>query len=131
MAQAALAATVDPELVARLATALTQTHGVAGAVIADSDGGYAGGQSAADPVREAALAAFVFSRSMSLTGDGDLRGMGRLLIGSQLMKVTLSGPSGEYLVMPYGDGAAFVTTARGVSPELLAQAVTTTLRRYS
>ena len=131
MAAHATALAIDPDLPPRLAAALAQVEGVASAVVAGEAGGLSGGETPGEARSEAALAAFIVSRARSLAGGDDLRGMGRQLIGSHILKVALSGPAGEFLVMPYAAGSVFVTTARGYSPEIVAGEVATTLQRYS
>ena len=127
----AVASRIDPDLVARLTAALTQVHGVTGAVVCDAEGEVAGGTTNGVASHEAGLAAFVCGRARGLSGDGGLRGMGRQLIGSELHGVSLSGSSGDFLVMPYGDGSVFITTSRGASPQTIAAEVSTTLQRYA
>jgi hypothetical protein len=120
----------DPELPGRLLVVLGQTPGIASAAISGPEGSPASESATPAARQDAAIAAFISARAGSLTGDGDLRGMGRQLIGSHLLRATLAGPGGEYLVMPYAGGSVFIAAARGATCDRIAPNVTNTLQRY-
>jgi hypothetical protein len=88
-------ATIPRELAARIAATAAGIDGVRSAIVCSGDGGVLGAAKVEEPAREAALASFVAVRAESLPVDGDLRGMGKQLAGSNFSHMTISGSRGE------------------------------------
>ena len=119
------------EFATRVASAVAATPGVDGAVIATKDGDILGATAMDTAQRDATLAAFLTQRAVSLSGDGDLRGMGRLVAGSTFQQISASWPGGEALVMSFANSNMFVSLRRGVTAESAGSALRTVLRRYT
>jgi hypothetical protein len=119
------------EFAARVASAIAAAPGVEGAVLGNDEGTVLGAAPTSTASRDAGLAAFVAQRAEALSGDGDLRGMGRLVSGSCFQQLSASWPGGEALVLTFANARLFVSLRRGVSAETAAPVLRTVLRRYS
>ena len=122
---------VTAELGTRVANAVAAAPGVEGVVLCNGDGAVLGASSTTTATRDAALASFVTQRAEALSGDGDLRGMGRLVSGSHFQQLSACWPGGEALVLTFADAHLFASLRRGVSAESAAPALRTILHRYS
>lgn len=119
------------ESATRLAHAASLEPGVSGAVVCDREGRPLGAVTRGDAVREAALASLVTARTAALTAPGgDLRGMGRMLVGATLKYITTAGPDGAFVIIPCGEGSLFVSLAHGPSLESAVAGLQTTIERY-
>ncbi|MGE0599552.1 MAG: hypothetical protein AB7J35_06085 [Dehalococcoidia bacterium] len=87
--------TIPGDFAARIAAAAAAIDGVRSAIVCCDDGSVLGSARVEEPAREAALASFVAVRAESLPVDGDLRGMGKQLAGSNFSHMTIVGPREE------------------------------------
>lgn len=122
--------TIDRDLAGRLAVTLADLPGVAGALIASLDGEVLAESGVGDAPRTAALATFVAHRAGNLALDGDLRGMGRLLAGSHLDHVAISGDSGDAVILAPGSCFVFLALQRAYPVASVATPAHLLLRRY-
>ena len=83
-----------------------------GALVSSVEGEVLGESGVGEPPRAAALATFIARRAESLSLDGDLRGMGRLLATGHLEHVAISGDAGDALVLAPGSCFVFLTLQR-------------------
>ena len=121
---------VSKEVARRLGFALAKIDGVRGVLVSSRDGAVLDASGQVDPPRDAALTSFVGSRAESLSIDSDLRGMGRMLAGSRLESITLSGPLGESIVLPAGNAFVFVPLMPGKPAGSVGPIAASTARRY-
>ena len=98
-------AMIPREIAARIATAAAGIDGVRSAVVCGADGAVLGASGAAEPAREAALASFVAIRAEALPVDGDLRGMGKQLAGSQFAHMSINCDGGDSMLYNLNGGA--------------------------
>jgi len=125
------ATTLDTATAERLATTVAALAGVDHALVCATDGEAVGACGTDDPQREAALATFIAARAEALVSDGDLRGIGRLLVGSKLERAILGGGPVECVVVAGHTALAFLTLAPGASAGAVANAVQPLFRRDS
>ena len=119
------------EAAIRLAHAISLQPGVTGAVVCDGEHRPVGAETRGDAIREAALSTLVTARTAALTAPGgDLRGMGRMLVGATLQHVTMAGADGDFVILPCGTGSLFVSLVHGPSPEAVVAGLQTTMLRY-
>ena len=121
---------VSKEVARRLGFALAKIEGVRGVLVASRDGAVLDANGQVDPPRDAALTSFLGSRAESLSIDSDLRGMGRMLAGSRLESITLSGPAGDSILLPAGTAYVFVPLLPGRPAASVATVAATTAKRY-
>ena len=119
------------EFATRIANAVAAMPGIEGAVVANKAGDVLGAAAMDSAERDASLATFLTQRAVALSGDGDLRGMGRLVAGSNFQQISASWPGGEALVMSFANSNMFVSLRRGVTAESAGPALRTVLRRYT
>ncbi|MFN0146839.1 MAG: hypothetical protein ACKVT1_10025 [Dehalococcoidia bacterium] len=121
----------DADAAKRLVHAISLEHGVTGVVACDPQLGAIGAATRVDAAREAALCTLIQARLAALTAPGgDLRGMGRMLVGAELEQITMAGPEGDFVLLPYGEGGLVVSLDHGLSPEAAVQSLQTIMRRY-
>lgn len=121
---------VSKEIARRLGFALAKIEGVRGVLVSSRDGAVLDANGHIDPARDAALTSFLGSRAEALSIDSDLRGMGRMLAGSKLESITLSGPSGESILLPAGSAYLFVPLMPGRPAASIGPVAASTARRY-
>lgn len=122
--------TIDRDLAGRLAVTLADLPGVTGALVSSVEGEVLGESGVGEPPRAAALATFIARRAESLSLDGDLRGMGRLLATGHLKHVAISGDAGDALVLAPGSCFVFLTLQRAYPAASVATPAYQLLRRY-
>ena len=126
LAEAAADGYEGPTMAAR---SLGETPGVTGAIVCTRDGevlGTTGEQGA----RDAAFATFMVRRAEALTMDGDLRGLGRLVTGSTLRHIVLSGRREAGICIAAGDHLVLVSCRGGVPGASLLERINVIIRRY-
>jgi predicted regulator of Ras-like GTPase activity (Roadblock/LC7/MglB family) len=121
---------LSKESARRVALALGKIDGVHGVLVASREGRVLDAQGQVDGARDAALASFLGSRAEALAIDGDLRGMGRMLAGSRLESITISGPGQEAVLLPAADGYVMLPLAPGRTATAVGPQAASTLRRY-
>ena len=121
---------VEPGLAGRLALTLADLPGVNGALICSRQGEPLGEAAIADPARGAALATFIACRAEALPLEDDQRGMGRLLTGSELDCVAISGDHGDAIVLATSACYVLLTLGRSAPAEPVVTAARQFLRRY-
>lgn len=121
---------VSKEVARRVGYALAKIDGVRGVLVSSRDGAVLEANGQVDPARDAALTSFLGSRAESLSIDSDLRGMGRMLAGSRLESITLSGPAGESILLPAGSAYVFVPLMPGHPAASIAPVAASTAKRY-
>lgn len=115
----------------RAARALKETPGVAGVVICDEQGEIlVATEAGSATAREGALATFASRRGEALTLEGDLRGMGKVLAGSQLRHIVWSGPRGDAICLSSPGSHTFLACRPGAAGEVLLASAAAIIRRY-
>ncbi len=117
-------------LARRLVNAIALAPGVRSATVCGREGEVAAGSGEADAHKEAALTRFLAHRAEAMTEDGDLRGMGRTVATSHLEQITLSGPTGDSLLMALPGCFAMVSLQRGASATTVASSLRAIAQRY-
>ena len=115
------------------ARSLGETPGVTGAIVCTRDGeilGITGDTTGDQGARDAALATFMVRRAEALTMDGDLRGLGRLVTGSTLRHIVLSGRRESGLCIASGDHLVLVSCRNGIAGASLLEQINVIIRRY-
>ncbi len=118
------------ELAQRLVSAIALAPGVGSATVCGREGEVAATSGEADARKEAALTRFLAQRAEAMTEDGDLRGMGRMVANSHLEQITLSGPTGDSLLVSMPECFALVSLQRGASATTVASSIRAIARRY-
>ncbi len=122
--------TVDRDLAGRLAIAIAALPGVQTALISSLSGDALGAAGVSDLARGAAFATFIASRAEALSSEDDMRGMGRLLAGSQLDHLVITTEGAEMLILAVGPCYVLLTLGRGATAASTAAAASLLLRRY-
>lgn len=108
------------ETAERMARDLKRIAGIEGVLICSRKGHVLGQNTSGDPVKEAALAAFVAYQAEAL---------GILLNAGRLKQVVLAGEKGRVMIVTHEQSYVGLSLARRTSNSV-AQAIQTTLRRY-
>ncbi len=124
-------AMLDSATADRLAATLVALPGVGQALVCATDGEAVGSCGTENPQRDAALATFIGARAEALVSDGDLRGIGRLLVGSRLERAIFGGGPTECVVVSGNGALALLTLAPGASASAVANATQLLFRRDS
>jgi len=105
----------------RIARGLKRISGVEGALICSQEGEVLGQDTSDDPVREAALTAFVGHRAEALAV---------LLNAGQLRQVALAGEKWRAMIVTHEQNYVGLSLAQRTSAEAMAPTIQMTLRRY-
>ena len=130
MLEARSMGSLDTDLAGRLALTLADLPGVQGAVVCSLHGDVLGEAGIPGAQRAAAVATFVACRAASLSLDGDLRGMGRLLANSRIDHVGIQGDAGDALILTPGPCFVLLSLQRGFPADVVASSASLLLRRY-
>lgn len=113
----------------RIVGFIAHQDGVSSATVATLEGTALASSGTPEAGREAALGAFICERAEELSGDGDLRGMGKVVSESAFRELAIHGGENEGLVIRL-EGACLVLATRPGQLAAAERSVTPVVTRF-